>query len=231
MTYSLIAHDPVRKRFAVAVTTCHLAVGAFVPHTRAGVGAVATQGETNPLFGSRGLDLMAAGHSADNTLDKLLREDAGRNFRQLHLVDAGGQVAAWTGSETADVAGHRDAPHVSVAGNFLAGTQVLDATLECWLQASEMPWPERLLFALRAGEKEGGDRRGRQSAALRIQGDEPYADLDLRVDHAADPLGELDMLVAEARKPYVTRFRQATPRTTDPGRTPETADATSLLPY
>lgn len=225
MTYSLITHDPASGRFAVIVATCHLAVGAFVPHTKEHVGAVATQGETNPLFGTRGLALMESGLSAAAALEKLLSEDAGRDFRQAHLMDAAGQTAAWTGARVAPEASHRSAAHISVAGNFLTGTEVLDAVLSDWSRVTDLPWPERLLAAMRAGEMAGGDRRGRQSAALRIQGDEPYADLDLRIDHSPDPLSALDALIAEARKPYVLRFRQATPRLADPGRTPESTAA------
>lgn len=220
MTYSLIARDPARGRFAVAVATCHLAVGAFVPHARAAVGAVATQGETNPMLGPRGLALMAAGLSAPAALEAALAEDPGREFRQLQCIDRHGQVAAWTGERTQSVAAQRSGENVSVAGNLLASGAVLDAMLAQWHDTASMPWPERLVAALRAGENAGGDRRGRQSAALLIQGRESYADLDLRVDHSQDPLGDLARLVAEARKPYVQRFRAATPRRDDPGRTP-----------
>lgn len=225
MTYSLITHDPGSNRFAVIVATCHLAVGAFVPHTKARVGAVATQGETNPLFGPRGLDLMASGLDANSALDQLLSEDSGHDFRQIHLMDASGQAAAWTGPRTASAANHRSENHVSVAGNFLTGKEVLDAVLDAWAQSTGLPWPERSLTAMRAGEIAGGDKRGRQSAALQIQGDEPYPDLDLRVDHSADPLTELETLIAETRKPYFLNFRQATPRLSDPGRTPESVTA------
>lgn len=233
MTYSLIAHDPASGRHAVIVATCHLAVGAFVPHTRSGVGAVATQGETNPMFGPRGLALMASGLNATQTLKRLLLEDSGHDFRQLHLIDSAGRTAAWSGSRTAATSAHRAVPHVSVAGNFLAGEQVLNTVLDYWQQQTDLAWPERLLGAMRAGETAGGDRRGRQSAALLIQGDEPYPALDLRVDHAPDPLGALEALIAEARKPYVLRFRQATPCIADPGRTPESTPTNPppRLPY
>jgi len=231
MTYSLLARDPDHDRFAVAVVTCQLAVGAFVPHTRAGTGAIATQGETNPLFGSRGLELLASGMPADAVLERLLQEDAGRDFRQVHLLDANGPIAAWTGPQTAASAGHRSAANVSVAGNFLAGAEVLDETLERWLQTEHLPWPERLIAAMRAGQEAGGDRRGRQSAALRIQGAEVYADLDLRVDNAPEPLEELATLVTEARKPYVADFSRATPCRAEPGRTPDSADPQQPLPY
>lgn len=221
MTYSLIARDPDSGRFAVAVATCHLAVGAFVPHARAGVGAAATQADTNPMLGPHSLERMAAGLSAPAALEAALAEDPGRVFRQVHLIDRRGATGAWTGVRTGAVAAHRSADGVSVAGNLLAGEAVLDAVLAQWRRGARLPWPERLVAALRAGEDAGGDRRGRQSAALLIQGGEPYADLDLRVDHAEDPLAELECLVAEARKPYVQALRAATPRLADPGRTPE----------
>lgn len=224
MTYSLIAHEPESNRFAVAVATCHFAVGAFVPHTKAQVGAVATQGETNPLFGFRGLDLMSSGHSARQTLDTLLDEDSGRDYRQVHIMDATGRAAAWTGKKTAPATGHLQADHVSVAGNFLSGLDVLDAVVDAWFSHARLLWPERLLAAMLAGEQVGGDRRGRQSAAMRIHGSEPYADLDLRVDNSDNPLAELESLVTEARKPYVLNFRRTTPRHDDPGRNPESVE-------
>lgn len=231
MTYSLITHDPESNRFAVVVATCHLAVGAFVPYARAHVGAVATQGETNPLFGSRGLDLLASGSGACATLQQLLQSDQGRDYRQVHVIDKHGQTAAWTGAGTESVAAHRSSLHASVAGNCLATTQVLDAVLKQWQAGAGQLWPERLLGAMRAGEQAGGDKRGRQSAALLIQGGEPYADLELRVDCDNDPLARLEHLIKEARKPYVVSFRQATPCLADPDRTPQTMDPCQPLPY
>src|SRR5699024_12530759 len=123
--------------------------------------------------------------------------DAGRDFRQVHSMDTSGRAAAWTGQKTAPAAGHRQADHVSVAGNLLSGLDVLVAVVDAWLDQTALPWPERLLVAMQAGEAAGGDRRGRQSAAMRIHGGEPYADLDLRVDNATNPLLELESLVAE----------------------------------
>lgn len=203
MTWSIIARDERTGRIGIAVATCAFAVGARVPHIKAGVGAVATQATTNPYFGPRGLALLAAGASAEDCVRVLIEGDAGRDHRQVHAMDREGRFAARTGSACVPWCGHRIESTFSVAGNMLSGAAVIDATAAAFVAAPETPFARRLIAALRAGEAAGGDKRGRQSAALLIHDDEDHAALNLRVDDHADPLGELARLEEVARGMFV----------------------------
>lgn len=213
-----MARDRHSGGFGVGVATCHLAVGALVPHARAGVGAVASQASTNPHYGPDGLDLLAGGASPDSVVRELTGGDRGRAHRQVHLVDAQGRSAGWTGAQSVAWAGHRALDGVSAAGNMLAGPAVLDALLEGYAETPDGALAERLLAALEAAEAAGGDKRGRMSAALYVVGGERYPEIDLRVDFAPAPLAALRQLLAEHAKPYVQRFRDALPTAADPGR-------------
>jgi uncharacterized Ntn-hydrolase superfamily protein len=163
-------------------------------HARAGVGAIATQALMNPLYGPQGLERLARGESAAAVVAALTGADAGRSQRQLHVLPARGPGAAHTGSDCVGWCGHELFDGFSVAGNMLAGAAVLRATADTFAAGRGRPLAQRLIDAMRAGEAAGGDKRGRQSAALRIQGPEDYAELDLRVDDHADPLAELQRL-------------------------------------
>lgn len=200
------------------MATRHLAVGALVPYARAGVGAVATQASTNPHYGPDGLDLLADGASPDRVVRQLTDADRGRAHRQLHLVDAQGRSAGWTGAQTVAWAGHRSLDGVSAAGNMLAGPAVLSALLERYAECPDRPLADRLLAALEAADAAGGDKRGRMSAALYVVDGERYPAIDLRVDFAPAPLTTLRELLAEHAKPYMQRFRDALPTAADPGR-------------
>jgi uncharacterized Ntn-hydrolase superfamily protein len=193
LTWSLLARAD-DGRFGVAIASRFFAVGALCVHTRGDVGALATQALMNPLYGPRGLDRLALGQSAAKVVEALTRADAGRAQRQLHLLPAQGPGAAHTGADCVGWCGHQVFDDFSVAGNMLAGAGVLDATAEAFAAGSGRPLAQRLIAAMQAGEAAGGDKRGRQSAALRIQGPEDYAELDLRVDDHADPLAELQRL-------------------------------------
>jgi uncharacterized Ntn-hydrolase superfamily protein len=193
LTWSILARD-AHGRFGVAIASRFFAVGSLCVHTQAGVGALATQALMNPLYGRQGLALLALGRSAADVVAALTAADPGRDQRQLHVLPAQGAGAAHTGAACVDWCGHVLHEDFSVAGNMLAGARVIDATAEAFLAAAGRPLPERLLSALRAGEAAGGDKRGRQSAALVIQGREDYRELDLRVDDHADPLAELQRL-------------------------------------
>ena len=208
MTWSIIARDDRTQRIGIAVATCAFAVGARVPHIRSGIGAVATQALTNPGFGPRGLALIAAGATAGDCVRMLLAADDGRDHRQVHALDRQGGFAAATGSACIPWCGHLTRPSYSIAGNMLAGEAVIQATAEAYDTAAGMPFARRLLAAMHAGEAAGGDKRGRQSAALLIHGEEAYALLDLRVDDHTDPLAELSRLegVARARFVHMRRF-------------------------
>ncbi len=208
MTWSIIARDVPSGRIGIAVATCNFAVGARVPHMRTGVGAVCTQALTNPFFGPRGLALLTAGGTAEDVVRMLMMSDEGRAHRQLHIMDREGRFAAETGGQCIGWCGHLIRSTISVAGNMLAGSQVIEATADAYEAAMDVPLPERLVRAMQAGEAAGGDKRGRQSAALLVHDAEDSAMLDLRVDDHADPLSELARLemVSRERAIHARRF-------------------------
>lgn len=201
-TYSIVACDKPTKTCGVAVQTNNLAVGASVPYAQAGVGAVASQFETNPAYGPKGLALMKTGRTPEQALQQLLAEDGhfegeGTEARQVALVNIDGMTAVHTGSEAlqADWAGSRSGPGYSIQGNGLAGPQVVERMEQAYLHATG-PLAERLLAALSAGDAAGGQRSGRESSALLVKTPEGWpVDIDLRVDHATDPVGELRHLL------------------------------------
>ena len=215
MTWSIIARDRNSGQFGVAVATRFFAVGALVPHIAPRVGAVATQALVNPFFGTKGLDLLRAGKSAAETLEILVAADPGREHRQLHVMDAQARIAAHTGSACVECCGHRAGEAFSVAGNMLADAGVLDATAAAYAGNDTLAFPRRLIAALAAGEAAGGDKRGKQSAALLIQGEEDWPDLDLRVDDHPEPLAELARLERVSRERYV-HFLRFLPSRRDP---------------
>lgn len=202
MTWSIVARDAATGSLGVVVTTKNFAVGNRVPYARSGVGAVATQSYVSPSYGPRALDLLGSGTAPAEAVERVIAGDDGAAWRQLHLVDAGGAVAAHTGARCIDWCGHRAGHGFSVAGNMLAGPTVLDATSEAYAGGAGVPFAERLLRAMDAGQAAGGDRRGRQSAALLIHSTEDYADVDIRVDDHESPLEELQRLLAVYRTSF-----------------------------
>lgn len=220
MTFSIVAWDPDTGMTGVAVATKHLAVGALVPHVKGGIGAIATQAQTNPLLGIRGLRILEQRTvvesiydetPADAVINVLLRDDEQRDERQVHLVDHNGRTAAWTGNQCVDWAGHFTFPNFSVAGNMLVSEETLLAMAETYQYAQREEFCDRLIRALEAGDAAGGDKRGRQSAALYVMDTEVYPHLDLRVDHHDNPIAELRYLFEESRKDYYQSFRQSMP--------------------
>ena len=203
MTWSIVAREPETGHLAIAVATRFFAVGSLVPHIRGGIGAVATQAFVSPLYGIDGVAMLAAGHAPEEIVTTLTARDDGREQRQFHLIDAKGNNAAFTGAKCVDWAGHLIDDNVSVAGNMLAGPQVIAETLSTFKKTKGKPLAERLLEAMRAGEDAGGDKRGKQSAALVIHRDQDYAWLNIRVDDSADPLTELERLYAVAQERYL----------------------------
>lgn len=195
MTWSIVTHDPRNGAFAVAVTTSAFAVGARCPFVRAGVGAVSTQSMTNPYLGPAILDAMARGLQPRSAIESALAGDEGSGVRQVHAVDAKGRAAAWTGKNCVDWAGHLTGDGVSVAGNMLHGIGVVEQTFKTFTARHDLSLPERLLTALDAGELAGGDKRGRQSAALVITTSEDFPDINIRVDDHPAPLAELRRLM------------------------------------
>ena len=210
MTWSIIARDKVTGSFGIAVATRFFAVGARVPFIAAKVGAVATQALVNPFYGADGLALLRQGKSVPEAVAALIAADAGRDYRQVHAMDATGRTAAHTGSACIDWCGHVSGDDLSVAGNMLAGKDVIEDTAAAYLANLSAPFPQRLIAAMLAGEAAGGDKRGKQSAALLIHGEEAWSDLDLRVDDHADPLAELDRLERMSRTHWMV-FRRFLP--------------------
>jgi uncharacterized Ntn-hydrolase superfamily protein len=215
MTWSIIARDDATGQFGIAVATRFFAVGARVPHIAAGIGGIATQALVNPYYGIDGLRLLRDGRKPRDVVDTLIAADSGHESRQLHIMDSGGRIAAHTGRECVDWCGHIEGNGFSIAGNMLTGARVLDDTAEAYIANQSLPFAQRLIAAMRAGEAAGGDKRGRQSAALLIHGDEEWSALDLRVDDHADPLGELARLEKVSRERWV-HFRQFLPTRKNP---------------
>jgi len=193
MTWSIVARDG-SGRFGVAIASRFFAVGALCVHTRRGVGALATQALMNPLYGAAGLAMLADGRAPGDVVAALTGADAGRAQRQLHVIAAQGAGAAHTGRACVDWCGHTVLDGFGVAGNMLAGPRVIEASAEAFAAHAGRPLAERLLAALAAGEAAGGDKRGKQSAALRIHADEDWPELDLRVDDHTEPVVELQRL-------------------------------------
>jgi len=188
MTFSMVARCPKTSALGVCVSTAVPAVGSRVPHIEAGVGAIATQAETNILYGVNGLKLLKEGLTPQVALETMLREDPNRESRQVIIIDRIGRTAAFTGKETIEWKGHFVGEDYVVAGNMLVGSQVIEAMAQTF-ENSEGELAERLLKALEAGQEAGGDKRGRVSAALLVT--EKRSILDLRVNEHPNPVGEL----------------------------------------
>jgi uncharacterized Ntn-hydrolase superfamily protein len=215
MTWSIIARDNATGQIGIAVATRFFAVGARVPHIAAGIGGIATQALVNPYYGIDGLKLLREGREPRDIIATLIAADSGHQSRQLHIMDAGGRVAAFTGRDCVDWCGHIEGNGFSIAGNMLAGARVLDDTAKAYTANETLPFAQRLIAAMRAGEAAGGDKRGKQSAALLIYGEEEWSDLNLRVDDHTDPLSELERLEAVSRERWV-HFRKYLPTRKNP---------------
>lgn len=203
-TFSIVARDRRTGDLGVAVATARPAVGSLVPWVSAH-GAIATQARTSTDHGRHGLALLAAGLAIEAALPALLAHDPDRDIRQVHGVDAE-RAFAHTGARCVAWCGHRTGAGFSVAGNMLVGPEVLDAMVEAFTAAAagSLELSERLLCSLEAGQAAGGDRRGKQSAALLVASATPEGYHNLRVDDHVEPVAELrriyDLVVAHARK-------------------------------
>jgi len=215
MTWSIIFRERDSGRIAIAVATKFFAVGARVPHVAPQKGAVCTQALVNPLYGSNGLRLIGDGVGAADVVRILTALDDGREHRQLHVLATDGKFAAHTGAECVPWCGHWLGEDFSVAGNMLAGPQVISETVRFFRENESMPLQRRLIAAMKAGEKVGGDMRGKQSAALLIYNEQDYSELDLRVDDHVEPLLELARLEAVSREHWTT-FRDFLPTRESP---------------
>jgi len=206
MTWSILVRDPATNALGAAVATRFFAVGALAIHVEGGVAALATQALINPMYAIHGMARLRAGDQPDAIATALLQADAGRTHRQLHMIDAKGRIAQHTGDDCVAWCGAISGTDISIAGNMLAGPAVVQRTLEAFQQATGS-LADRLLTALEAGEAAGGDRRGRQSAALKVCTRDPYPDIDIRTDDHPDPLAELRRLLAVSRERFAT-FRR-----------------------
>jgi uncharacterized Ntn-hydrolase superfamily protein len=215
MTWSIIARDSATGQFGIAVATRFFAVGGRVPYIAAGIGGIATQALVNPYYGIDGLKLLREGRRPHDIVATLVAADSGHASRQLHIMDAGGRVASHTGSACVDWCGHIAGDGFSIAGNMLAGAGVLDDTAKTYTASAKLPFAQRLIKAMRAGEAAGGDKRGKQSAALLIHDEEEWSALDLRVDDHTDPLAELQRLEQVSRERWV-HFRKYLPSRKNP---------------
>src|SRR5712672_4019146 len=147
MTWSIIARDELTGQFGIAVATRFFAVGARVPHIAAGIGGVATQALVNPYYGIDGLKLLREGRKPRDIVETLIAGDSGRESRQLHVMDAGGRVASYTGRDCVDWCGHVEGDGFSIAGNMLAGARVLDDTAAAYIASAKLPFAQRLIAA------------------------------------------------------------------------------------
>jgi uncharacterized Ntn-hydrolase superfamily protein len=186
-----------------------------VPFVASGIGAIATQGLVNPYYGIDGLQLLVRGRRPQELPSILTTLDQGKDHRQFHMVDSGGLTAAYTGSCCLPWSGHFCEQGISVAGNMLAGEQVLSDTLKSYRKHSHLSFAARLITAMRTGELAGGDRRGKQSASLIIFGSDEWSVLDLRVDDHPDPLTELARLEQASRQEWMI-YRKFVPTRLDP---------------
>jgi uncharacterized Ntn-hydrolase superfamily protein len=200
MTFSIVARDPETGDLGIAVASKFLAVGAVVPHARAGVGAVATQSAANVTYGPNGLIMLEDGATAEQAVKQLTDDDEGRAHRQLGIVDAKGRSGTYTGAGCIDWAGGRTAENLACQGNILTGAAVVDALFDTFT-AGGAAFPELLLKALKAADGRGGDKRGRESAALLVvrenagYGGNNDRWIDLRVDDHPAPIDELSRLL------------------------------------
>jgi len=203
-TFSIVARCAKTSALGVCVATAVPAVGSVVPHAEEVVGAIATQASTEISYGIKGLQLLKIGFSPQTALEAMLKEDEDRETRQVTIIDKEGRTAAFTGKKTIDWKGHFIGKNYAVAGNMLVGSKVLEA-MAATFENSEGELAERLLKALEAGQKAGGDKRGKASAALLVVGErkvETRPFLDLRVDEHQDPVRELRRIY-EAYKKWI----------------------------
>jgi uncharacterized Ntn-hydrolase superfamily protein len=205
MTWSIIARD-ASGAFGVAIATRFFAVGSLCPHARSGVGALSTQALMNPHYGPQGLELLREGVPAPEVVKRLVAPDEGREQRQLHVIDNAGRIGQHTGRQCVDWCGAVSGDGFSVAGNMLANERVVRETARAF-QGTRKSFAQRLLAALEAGEAAGGDKRGKQSAALLIYATEEYPELSLRVDDHTEPLAELRRLYDKAHERFIPFMR------------------------
>lgn len=191
MTFSIVARCVRTGQLGVAVSTAVPAVGAICPYVRAGVGAVSTQSWVNPYLAMRALDAMAQGVPGPEALARVMAQDGEKHLRQIGVVDAQGRAMAWSGDNCTPWFGHIVGENFAAQGNMLVSAVTIDAMAESFRESAQYDLAERLVRALEAGQRAGGDKRGRQSASIKVFAAEDYPLWDLRVDEHADPVSEL----------------------------------------
>ncbi len=201
MTYSIVARDGRTGEVGIAVASRFFACGSLVPFVSP-TAAIASQAFVNPLWGIEGLPRLVDGDAPDDIFADLISRDRGKAMRQAHALAPNGRIAQHTGADCVPWCGHVSGPDISVAGNMLTGPRVVQDTLQAFLDQPDLPFADRLLVAMQAGEDAGGDKRGKQAASLLIHAGQPYPDLDLRVDDHSDPLSELRRLHAVSKERY-----------------------------
>ena len=207
MTFSVVARCPRTGALGVATSSKALAAGVLMRYVRSGVAAIASQAFANPYLGSDGLALLEQGLPAERAMERLIESDAGRDLRQLGIVDKDGRVAAYTGERCIDWAGHVSGGGYVCLGNILTGEDVVKAMATAFERSVDEDLPERLIRAIEAGQNAGGDRRGRQSAGVHVMTNEDYPLIDLRVDDHPDPVQELRRLFAVWHSEKSARMR------------------------
>jgi uncharacterized Ntn-hydrolase superfamily protein len=214
-TFSIVARCPSTGMLGVAVSTAVPAVGAICPRIIPGVGAASTQAWVNPYLAIDALKRLQSGADAATALAEALNADDARDLRQIGLVDAAGHAASWSGAACTPWFGHLTGDGWAIQGNMLSGPEVLDAMRDAFLGAAEAAFAERLVLALEAGQAAGGDKRGKQSAAVLVYGTEDYAAVDLRVDEHPYPVAELRR-VWRVFQAQTMPFLQGMPRKSKP---------------
>lgn len=221
-TFSVVARCARTGQLGVTVSTAVPAVGSICPFVKSGVGAVSTQSWVNPYLALEALRLIEAGNPAQQALDAVMAADDAKDLRQIGVVDHRGGAAAWSGTQCTPWFGHVVAENFAVQGNMLTGANVVESMAAAMRASEGFDLAERLMLALEAGEAAGGDKRGRQSAALRVHEREDYPLLDLRVDEHAHPVSELRR-VYEIAKAQLLPFVQGMPRKGQPAAAPPDA--------
>jgi len=206
LTFSIVARCKKTGMFGMAVSTARPAVGSLAVYVKEQTGAIASQAALNPYFGINGLKYLEQGMSAEEVMEKVKSEDVEFERRQLAIVDKEGRTAGYTGNDTVPYAGHYFGDQFVVAGNMLVGEQVIDEMAKTYENSTEEYLPLKLMETIKAGQAAGGDKRGRQSAAVKVFDKTPYPIVDLRVDEHENPIEELER-VYEAAKinlfPYI----------------------------
>jgi len=229
-TFSIAARCSRTGMLGVGVSTAVPGVGGICPFIAPDTGAISTQSWVNPYLGIDGVKLMALGSTAQEALDTLLEKDPGRNVRQVGVVDKTGQSAAWTGTNCVPWAGHILGKNFAVQGNMLVGEETVKAMAAAFEKSTEIALPERLLMVLEAGQAAGGDKRGQQSAALKVYYKEEFPYLDLRVDEHRHPVAELRRVFEVARQQLLP-FVDGMPSRANPlGDLPGSVTAMLLTP-